>query len=387
MLPPALRLACVVLALLPACLHAPSPPGEALALRIPPAALAPLPARLAAPPAIVCRVDGTIAHAFRDENGVALRPSRDGAVFANMTFVRGEHVELTLLDGEDDARLDAEVDHVSFAFWTKREAFFYQPKTPFAVGGYVLPYSTPTEQWRYGGNGRFHSELALPEGLRPASGETSLHATRTCEQMKVAATWDRDDSLFAVAPAARIDLDSYETTNVAAGTSVPLSLDPGGASVAFLEPAEAIALQVRAAPNGAPPSADFAYVAWDTGHALVFGWAPRARLAPISGGGASFRSMSVCSGGVRAYFGARRLHRCETDVQLFARTAADAEPALVGTLHREALFQTSREGDDGIYTAIEPEMTGFSRSAHDDGASFLVRDPELASCPETTRVP
>jgi hypothetical protein len=353
----------------------------ALSLLVPaPGHLTPRPAPAPPQPA-PCRVRGTSADAARTPDGsVALRATRDGAPFADMSFVKGDDVTLTLFDGAADAQLDARFDHVAFTAWTERDAFLYEPSERFAVDGYLLPYGEKTPQWHYAGGGEFRAEVPVPAGLRPATGPGPFRASRSCDEMSVTAGWARDQTVDSAASLAGIRLDSYETVELNAGASLPLATQPGGPTVAFVEPTETIAVQVRDAPlNTVPPAGDVAYVTWDTGDALVFGWASRALLGPIAGGGGRGRGIG-CSMQVRYVRGPVTFRQCEADVPLLVRADPDAAATAVGTLGHEALFRVEETAGDDL-VRVRPELAGLSMSLR-DGADFFVRSGDLAACPE-----
>jgi hypothetical protein len=355
-------------------------PAPAISLRIAPATGVAVPAFTAPPTSPQCHVVGTTAQAYRSApSGVALRATRDGVPFADMTFVTAERVELTLEDGTGNARLDAEVDHVWLSAWTERDAFLYEPSGPVALEGYFAPYLEPTPLWSFVGQGQFRADVPVPAGLRRVDGGDRLQASRPCEAMTLLGSWSIDRTMLGAAPAARIVLDSWEAVQLPVGASVPLSLTPGGPTVAFLEPAAPMTLQVRDAPAGmASPAPDLAYVVWDTTAALVFGWVERARLGPITGGGGYGRSIS-CGTPFTYHGGPRHFRQCADEIPLFVRAGAEP-PTPTGSIAREALLRL-KGAASGELTEVDPQTRGLSLSLREE-ASFLVRTSDLAACPD-----
>ena len=356
-----------------------SPPAFSQLWVAPATGLAPRPLA-AGVPSPQCHVVGTVAQAYRDESGVALRATRDGAPFADMTFVSAERVELTLEDGARDVRLEVELDHVSFAAWTTRDAFLYEPAGPVALDGYFVPYLEGAPLWSFVGQGQFRADAPVPAGLRRVDGSLRLGATRACDAMSVVASWSVDRSAFGAAPAAGIVLDRWESVVLPVGASVPLSVSPGGPTAAFLEPTAPMTLQVRDAPSGmASPAADLAYVVWDTSAALVFGWVSRASLGPIQGGGGYARGIS-CGMRFSSRSGPQHFRQCEAEIPLFVLPTDGAAPTAVGRVEHDALLRPKAivQGD---FTEVSPQTKGLSMSLR-DRAAFLVRTADLAACPD-----
>ncbi len=336
---------------------------------------------------VPCRIGGTSAQASLP-HGAPLSITRESPPFADLRSARGEHLELTLSPDGDAARLDAQIDHVSFVVWTRRDAFLYEPVRPTALDGYFLPYTKEgTSTWSYARNG-FHVEVAVPDGLRRVDGAAAFRATRSCEEMSLVGADTVSRGVFAVAAPARFDLDTDDTIALRKGASVPLSASPRGPVVGFLEPKRGrMVLQVRDAPVGTTsPSPELAYVAWDSPSGLVFGWAPRASFGPTLGDNGIVRCGAAgCGGRFAVERNPRPLRRCQSEVPIFVRASEGVDPIALGTALRDARLRTRdpappEHAEGGIFVAIEIVRSGLDIILREH-TTFLVRAADLATCP------
>ena len=298
-----------------------------------------------------------------DGDRAVLRVREGGKPFARPTRAQAR-IEIPLGKDNDSvfARLSQRGWEVSGYLGT--DQFSLRPARAMVWDGFLIPLPSATLGWEEGRPGELLVTHAPSQGIKVSA--ALLRATQPCADLTIADRGSFDaDSLV---PKAAVPRDAM----LKARPGIPLSLTPGGAAVAWLDP-----------PNGDQPvkllesRGAFARIAWTHFEEIVFGWVPVGDVRTRGGrSNATYGILGAMGGGTGETpleSGAAH-YRCQSDVPLVADINGDA--VVVGKILREKRID-ARDRMSGFVRIVVPSSAPVEPI---DGVSFGVPESELAAC-------
>lgn len=292
-----------------------------------------------------------------------LRVRERGRAFARPARAQAQ-IQIAL--GKDTDSVFARLSHSGWEVsgYLGTEEFSLRPARAMVFDGFLIPLPPASLGWEEGRPGELLVTRAPSRGIKTSA--AVLRATHPCADLTIDDHGSFDPGSLVPKVAAPRD------AMLRARPAIPLSLTPGGAPVAWIDP-----------PNGDEPvkllesRGAFARIWWVDFEDIVFGWVPLSDVTTRGGqSSAAFgmvRDVGVGAGATAPGSGAAH-YRCNADVPLVADIDGDA--VVVGKILR------------GTRIDATDRMSGFVRLAVPstapanplDGVSFEVEESEIAAC-------
>jgi len=243
------------------------------------------------------------------------------------------------------------------------DAFSLRPARAMVFEGFLVPLPLADLRWDEARAGELLVTLSPSRGVKTTA--TVLRATHPCADVTID---DRSsfDANSVLPPGARRD------GVLRARAGIPLSVEAGGAPVAWLDPPNGdVQVQVMES-RGA-----FVRIAWTHFEEIVFGWVPvgdvRTKGAQAT---AAYGLLGLlgAGGGTSALSSNVTRYRCERDVSLVVDV--HGEVVVVGRV----LAGTRMDARDRMDGMVRVNLPSTAPVAALPGASFGVPEGDLAGC-------